>query len=170
MCMNNEGKYGKYFLQDIKLPAMMASPEFQQEYKEVGRRRILWIDSMNMPGTDFQMNSTWIVHADRDIQLAREADGTVSKLGLPHVHDSDELLSFLGSNPDDPSDLCGEVEFHIEGEKHILTKSTYIYIPAGVKHVPLYINRVDRPIFHFSLVFQPHYALNLDDGSELKAD
>ena len=170
MCMNNEGEYGKYILQDIILPAVMSTPEAEKQYYGIGRRRILWIDGNNMAGANFQMNSTWIVHADREIHRAEEADGKVDTRGKQHSHDTDELLSFLGSNPDDPSDLCGEVEFYIEGEKHILTKSTYVYLPAGVKHSPLYMNRVDRPIFHFSLVFGPKYHMNLADGSVYLAE
>jgi len=168
--MNNEGEYGKYILQDIILPPAVGNPESEKQYFGIGRRRILWIDSNNMQGANFQMNSTWIVHADREIHRAEEAAGKVDTRGLTHCHDTDELLSFLGSNPDDTSDLGGEVEFYIEGEKHLLTKSTYIFLPAGVKHSPLYINRLDRPIFHFSLVFGANYHMNLEDGSVYKAE
>ena len=105
------------------------------------------------------MNTCWIVHADREIQLERERTNTVGEMGKPHCHEGNEILGFLGSNPDDPSDLCGEVEIYIEGEKHILTKSTYIYLPAGIKHVPLYINRVDRPIFHFFITLTNGYSM-----------
>ena len=166
MYMNNEGKYGKYILQDIILPSMLTTPEKVKEYYDAGKRRILWIDSQNM-SCNFQMNSCWMVHASRDFRIGQEAEGGYS-MALPHVHDADELLGFLGSDPENPSDLGGEVEFHIEGEKHILTKSTYIFIPAGIRHVPLYTNRVDRPIFHFSLLLSSNYSLTRDDGLEIK--
>ena len=159
MCMNNEGKYGKYIIQESLLPPFLQTPEFTKEYYDIGRRRVLWMDERAAPGGGFSMNSTWIIHADRDIQLARESADEVSELGKPHKHEGNEILGFLGSNPDDPSDLCGEVEIHIEGEKHILTKSTYIYLPAGVRHLPLYINRVDRPIFHFFITLTPSYTM-----------
>ena len=164
MFMNNEGEYGKYIIQESTLPFFLRTPEFTKEYYDIGRRRVLWLDDQAAPGGGFSMNSTWIVHADRDIQLAREAADETSELGKPHSHEGNEILGFLGSNPDDPSDLCGEVEIFIEGEQHILTKSTYIYLPAGVKHVPLYINRVDRPIFHFFITLTPSYSLVRDNG------
>ena len=167
MAMNNEGKYGKYIIQENFLPPFMQLPESKKEYYDVGRRRILWLDDNVAPGGGFTMNSTWIVHADREMQLEREANGTVSELGKQHSHDGNEILGFLGSNPEDPSDLCGEVEIFIEGEQHILTKSTYIYLPAGVKHVPLYINRVDRPIFHFFITLTPSYVMVRDEGEFL---
>ncbi len=114
---------------------LFCPPEAKKGYYDVGRRRILWLDEKAAPECGLTMNSTWIMHADRDIQLEREANNTVDEMGKSHSHRGNEILGFLGSNPDDPSDLCGEVEIYIEGEGHILTKSTYIYLPAGVKHV-----------------------------------
>jgi hypothetical protein len=67
-----------------------------------------------------------------------------------HTHDFDEVITFFGSNPEDPRDLCGEVELWLEDEKHILTESCVVFVPKGMKHGPLFIRRVDRPIFHFS--------------------
>jgi hypothetical protein len=67
-----------------------------------------------------------------------------------HVHDFDEVLGFFGTNPDDVHDLGGEVEFWIDGEKHLITKSFLAFIPKGVKHCPLRVTKVNRPIFHIS--------------------
>ena len=67
-----------------------------------------------------------------------------------HTHDYDEVLSFFGTDPEDPHDLCGEIEFWMDDEKHILEKSSMIFVPKGLRHCPLIIRRVDRPIFHFS--------------------
>ncbi len=68
-----------------------------------------------------------------------------------HTHDFDEVLAFYGSNPEDPFDLCGEVEIWLDDEKYILTKSCAVFIPAGLKHCPLIVRRADRPIFHFGI-------------------
>jgi mannose-6-phosphate isomerase-like protein (cupin superfamily) len=68
----------------------------------------------------------------------------------PHKHDYDEVLCFFGTNPEDFYDLGGEAEFWIEDEKHIITRSSIVFIPAGVQHCPLSFLRVDRPIFHFT--------------------
>jgi hypothetical protein len=67
-----------------------------------------------------------------------------------HTHDFDECLAFMGGDPQDPAALGGEVELWIEDERHLLTKSCLVYIPAGVHHCPMNILRVDRPILHFS--------------------
>ena len=75
-----------------------------------------------------------------------------------HTHDFDEVLAFLGTNPEDPHDLCGEVELWLDDEKYILTKSCLVFIPRGLKHCPMLIRRADRPIFHFSAGTSGKYA------------
>lgn len=67
-----------------------------------------------------------------------------------HVHDFEEVITFFGSNPDDHTDLCGEIEIWLDGEPYTLTKSCIIFVPQGVEHCPLIIKRADRPIFHFA--------------------
>jgi len=68
-----------------------------------------------------------------------------------HCHDDfDEILMFFGTDPERPHDLCGEVELWIGGEKYLLTESSMVFIPKGVKHCPMYFRRVDRPILHLS--------------------
>ena len=68
----------------------------------------------------------------------------------PHRHNYDEVLCMFGTNPEDPYDLGGEVEFWLEDEKNILTRSCIIFIPKGLQHCPLIYRRVDRPIFNFT--------------------
>ena len=67
-----------------------------------------------------------------------------------HTHNWDEIIGFFGSNPDDPRDLCGEIELWMGGEQHVMTNSFITFVPAGMEHCPLRINRVDRPIFHIT--------------------
>jgi mannose-6-phosphate isomerase-like protein (cupin superfamily) len=67
-----------------------------------------------------------------------------------HTHHFDEILAFMGGDPGNPLELNGEVELFIGDERHLLTKSCLVYIPAGVPHCPMNFLRVDRPIFHFS--------------------
>ena len=86
------------------------------------------------------MNTAWYLKAGPTLETT------------PHVHDSDELIGFFGSDPEDPDDLNGEVSIWLEDEKHIITRSTIIFVPAGLVHCPLVLNRVDRPIFHFTTV------------------
>jgi hypothetical protein len=65
----------------------------------------------------------------------------------PHVHDYDEAIFFIGSDPRHFSDLGAEVEFAIgdEQEKHVFDKPTAVVIPKGVPHCPIVTRRIDRP-------------------------
>jgi len=46
--------------------------------------------------------------------------------------------------------MGAEVELWLEDEKHIITRSSLVFIPAGMKHCPLTFLRVDKPVFHFT--------------------
>ena len=146
--LNNEsGKYAANIVQDAAGAPVM-EPSFKAIYDKFAER-ICWIDGNVTPGA-FQMNTAWY-------SAVPERDPIFAE----HCHDdSDELIGFIGSNPDDPSDLGGEIEFTIDGEAHLLTRSSIIFAPASVPHNPMRILRVDRPILHFSIVTTATY-----DGS-----
>lgn len=142
--MNNEGEYGRYIVQTLQPPPV--PPEFAEIYKQWGRR-LLWMDDNVVPGS-FQMNTTWY-HAAPDMRPLYKHE--------EHSHDYDEMIGFIGSNPEDPYDLGGEIEFGINGELHRLTRTSIIFMPAGIKHLPLSIIRLERPILHFSISMNPTY-------------
>ena len=69
----------------------------------------------------------------------------------PHAHPFPELLSFFGTDLEHPEELHGEVEFWLEDEKYVFTKSFVVYIPANVTHCPLRIHRMDDSFFHYTI-------------------
>ncbi|NLO97472.1 MAG: hypothetical protein GX091_05315 [Peptococcaceae bacterium] len=144
MFKNCEGEYGKYIVQELHDPNM-GSPEFQAMYKKFAKR-ILWIDNNVVEGS-FQMNTAWYVAVPEKDPVFEE-----------HTHDFGEIIGFFGSDPNNPYDLGAEIEIGINGEMHLLTRSSLIFIPAGMKHNPLRIKRVDRPVFHFSISQNPEYS------------
>lgn len=91
-----------------------------------------------MPGA-FQMNCSWYVNP-------------ATHEGKAHKHEADEILGFFSNDLKNPNELGGEIEFWLEDEKFLITKSAMVFIPAGMNHCPLIIRRADRPIFHFSVV------------------
>jgi hypothetical protein len=66
---------------------------------------------------------------------------------VPHVHEFDELLTFVGLDPDHPDVLGGEVELCLgdELEKHVIRQSTTVFIPKGLKHLPIHFTKVVKP-------------------------
>jgi hypothetical protein len=131
-------KYGKYIITGAK--AGLEQPSFRQDAAEVAageHTRLIYLDEDVIKGA-FYVECVWYWK------------GSEKSIVDAHTHPFDEAITFFGTNPDDPEDLCGEVELWLEDEKHILTKSSLIFVPKGMKHCPLIIRRADRPIFHFT--------------------
>ena len=147
--LNNEGgTYAANIVQDASGGPAMAE-DFKPIY-DAFAQRVAWIDGEVCPGA-FQMNTAWY----------REVPGRDPIFG-EHTHDDcDELIGFFGSDPDNPSDLGGQIEFTIGGEPHLLTKSSIIFVPAGTSHNPMRILQVDRPIFHFSVATKRAYTTDI---------
>lgn len=86
----------------------------------------------------------------------------------PHSHPFDEIFTFFGSDFDNPDDLCAEIDFVLEDEPVKITRSGIFYVPAGMKHSPVNMHRMDRSIFHFSMGFTDSYYHDvlIDKGGE----
>ena len=147
--LNNEsGKYAGNFVQMSPGPAM--DPQFKAIYDKFAKR-IIWMDGGVCPGA-FQLNTAWYFNVPERDPIFEE-----------HCHsDTSELVGFFSGDKDNPYDLGGKIEFTIDGEAHLLTKSTMIFIPAGVPHNPMRILEVTRPIFHFSVVMEEKYNADKD--------
>ena len=65
-----------------------------------------------------------------------------------HIHeDWDEVLAFLSTNPADPENLGGEIDFTVGDEVYTFTKSVSVFLPRGLSHSPLIFKKVTTPIF-----------------------
>ncbi len=139
-----ESKYGKYIVTELKKDVVEApwSPPPSQVSKGKGGR-LLFLDNEVVPGANY-LECVWIMPFPKDAPPRSEPAVQA------HKHDWDEILCFFGTNPDDFYDLGAEVELWLEDEKHIITKSCIVFIPAGLQHCPLQFHRVDRPVFHFT--------------------
>ena len=125
-----ESKYGKFIVTDLIVPE--EKKKIAADYSKYAKR-ILWMDENVVEGA-FHMNTAWYLNAANTLE------------DKPHVHDADEIIGFFSNDPDNPYDLGGEIEMWLEDEKHVITKSALLFVPAGMKHCPLILKRVDRPI------------------------
>jgi quercetin dioxygenase-like cupin family protein len=127
--------------------------------------RLLFLDEDVIPGS-FYMSASWFWPGDWPPQKP----GTEPRIKA-HKHDFDEVIAFIGSNPDDINDLGGEVEFWVDGKKNIMDKSFLVFLPAGVPHCPLNILRAERPIFHYNTgITKTYFANEKDQAVTKKAD
>jgi len=70
----------------------------------------------------------------------------------PHSHDYDEFVIHIGTDPNDPEDLGGELEFVVNGEPIVINKTSALYIQKGIKHGPLMWKQVTRPHLEMSII------------------
>ena len=64
----------------------------------------------------------------------------------------------IGTDPEHPWDLGGEIEFVIGGEKHIIDRPCIVYVPKMMKHGQVWFRKVDRPIIQAHVLFEPYYC------------
>lgn len=155
------GKYGKYITTELKqgvvMPGFKGPQKIGQGYVDgyrMGLEHVIWMDNEVIPGA-FYAECTWIWPSTYKDQrprpkLTREEIEKMPGIA-PHAHAFPEVLTMFGTNMNDPTDLGGEIEFWLEDEQFILTKSFLAYIPAGMKHCPLKSYRMDIPIFHYTV-------------------
>ena len=127
-------KYQKYIVDSTQIPEQVKQKDAQISGGKTSR--VIWLDERVVSGA-FLFNLSWYL---KPLAVDRETG---------HTHDFDEILGFIGSDWKNPRELNGEVEFWLEDEKYILTKSSVVFIPKGVKHCPLKVLRADQPIIHF---------------------
>ena len=96
-------------------------------------------DETKVKGAPFFSDMAWVWPKSEKIVMEAKS----------HSHEYEEIVTLFGSDPDNPRDLCGEVEFWYEKQPYTITESCIIYVPKGVEHCPLIFHRVERPIFHF---------------------
>ena len=97
---------------------------------------LLWIDGKKLKGAPY-MEAVWFKTSN---DTGPEA----------HAHDFDEFIGFVGTDPEHPEELGAEVQFYIGDEYFTVTKSCLVYIPRGVRHSPILVPKLSRPIIHFS--------------------
>ena len=134
----SEKKNAKYFVTSDK--AGLQLPQYRLPTDPAQVKKILHLDADQVPGADFYSEAKWIM------------PGIESEIAIvtPHTHQWSEFIGFFGYNYDDIQDLGAEIEFTVDNETHLITKSFAAFIPAGVSHGPLIIRNVKRPIFHFT--------------------
>jgi hypothetical protein len=142
----SKSKYGEYVISELKLASKLSpprqgpNPHYIPKIGEGGRIQLLYLDNSIVKNALYS-ECVWIMPGG---ELPKNT-------GDAHTHDFDEVITFIGNNVEDPYDLGGEIEFWLEDEPQIITKSSIIFVPKGMKHAPLIIKRVDRPIFHSSM-------------------
>jgi hypothetical protein len=166
-----KSKYGKYITTELKrgivMPGFKGPQQIAQGYRDgyrLGLEHVIWMDNEVLPGA-FYGEYTWQwpnTMKDQSkaqrmmMQMPELVTPELVKSGkvpgiIPHSHPFIEIFSYMGTNVDDPTELGGEIEFWLEDEKLVLTKSFMIYIPPNMQHCPLVFRKMEKPMFHLTL-------------------
>jgi hypothetical protein len=137
-----ETKYGKYFLKE---PWGVPNQNDPQAPIYIGLGQKAAVEGWDEPLT----------------QVLRPIYKPYKMIPDGHRHSVAEILYFIGGNPMNFKEFGAEVEFTIgEGkdkEVHIITTTTWVYIPRNVLHCPLNFKRVDKPIMFGHIMFSPTF-------------
>ncbi len=146
--MQDGRKYAKYFIEDFVDPQGQTLPGGPES---AGGMNVLMI---NNEAGGAVPNATYI---NAEIVAKPTKPGPFQQ----HAHGFDEYIQVLGTNMDDPYRLDGLVEFWMEDEKYLLTRSCVIFVPTGVYHGPFVFHRVDSPIVWIESAGVTHYSYGM---------
>ena len=71
-----------------------------------------------------------------------------------HKHDYDQIICFIGGDPNDIRNFDALVEFSLgeEEEVQVIDSTSFVWIPKGLAHGPLNIKTVNKPIMFMDIV------------------
>ena len=131
-------KYGKYIISEP-----LGTLDTQPALKDIER---FAVDGPNW-GVDCIVGYTAV---DKPLFMLKE----------PHTHPYGEFVCFMGGDPMKVRDFGAEVEMCLgeEQEKHIITKSTVVYVPPLLPHCPLNFKVVKKPIVLMTITLGKEYS------------
>ena len=141
----NNSTYARYFLTE---PALRNQPKIPMPFPSP------YLDSARHFGTPVNLSLAW-----RYIPEPMLFDR------IPHKHDFDEYLCFLGGNLQDMFDFDATIELSMgeEGEVCLIERATVVYVPAGLVHTPLTFKRVAKPVLFQPVALTPDYYSNFSE-------
>jgi hypothetical protein len=153
----SKNKYEKYFITET--PPNPKHPQSRIKGNDMPFENTLYIsEGLNGTIKDAPYLETNMV--------LRTSKGAVTD-SKPHSHPFGEYLIFLGTDPEDQFKLGGEVEFWIDNEKHLITRSCAVFVPAHISHCPLFFHRVDRPFMFITtanaITYEHDVASNINE-------
>ena len=89
------------------------------------------------------------------LEIVPTRDGKTRDMtkGSQHSQNFDELFLFVSTDPHDNLNLGGEVVTYLGDEGYSITKSSSVWVPAGVPHNPQYYRKVDAGRSYYMMVF-----------------
>jgi len=127
--------------------------------QQLARLEALQVKTGFKPGPGNADHLIWTFGKDLEGFNVNIAWGFCSRPGIwhrgvgAHFHPANEIMIFLGMDPDNVGSLGAEIEIDLgkEHEKYLFDKPSAIVCPAGFPHAPMVTRWVDKP-FAFILI------------------
>jgi hypothetical protein len=102
--------------------------------------QLVWLFGDNLE--NMAVNFTWGYYSEA---------GLWHRGGDAHTHPEEEILVYVGLDPDDINDLGAELELGMgkDCERYVFNKPTVAICPQGFPHLPLITRWVDKPYGFF---------------------
>lgn len=119
---------------------------------------LVWMQGKDLEG--LEVNFTWGFYRNPGVRHR----GPGSSDGA-HVHASDKVLVFVGTDPSDIDYLGAEISIDMgkEHERYVFDTPTAVVCPAGVQHNPVIARWVDRPYASFMIGLSGEHKTEYED-------
>jgi hypothetical protein len=106
------------------------------------RLQSVWLDGNVVEGCIFA-EACWYVKPCTDKEM--------------HKHNSDKLISFIGSDPGDHENLNTEIEMWIENDRLVFDRTSIVFVPAGAAHGRMTIRNMTKPVMCYTCHMNTSY-------------
>lgn len=99
---------------------------------------LTYMSSVQVPGVKYYIEYGWTF----GIPVSKNFGNGVPEM----VHNNyDEIILFLGGDPQNPEDLGADIEFYLGGQALTFDTTSTVFIPRGLRHGPLSCKKYRRP-------------------------
>jgi hypothetical protein len=127
-------KFEKYL---VRKPVYERFPGIKNRQSPI----MTYLSSSQIPEADYRLDYGWIYGIPDPNPSA-----------LEHIHEVEEIILYFGSDPQNPEDLGGEIEYFIGGQPSKFSKSAALFIPKGLRHGPVIWNKFSKPHIEMTLL------------------
>jgi hypothetical protein len=141
--------YSKY---QVQVPMREVAANLQVKGVSVPTRT--YMSNKLVPGCNMYVEYSWIYQMPEPAEVVPAV----------HAHSYEQVTMMIGTDPDNPEDLGGEVEFEMGGQKMATSRTNALYIPSNVAHGHVTWKRVTRPHILMSITVGTGDILTANPG------
>ena len=126
---------------------LVKKPVYEVGVQAVGKHKGHQVPSMTymsnalVPDSNTYVEVSWIYDVP-----------TPNPYVFEHAHNYNEIVMHIGSDPENPEALGGEMTIEVEGQPLTFDRTTALFLPKGTKHGPLTWKKVTRPHIEMTIM------------------